>query len=161
MSSCVVPGSYDPVTVGHLSLIRVAADLFDQVTVTVMVNIRKKGALPPEERVRLLQKACSSIPNVRVDRWDGLLAEYMRLRGETCVLRGVRSVAEYEAERDAASINRMLNPALHTVLIPAEEEIACVSSSAVRELFAFHGDVKPFLPPDAAEEIVQALEQYK
>ena len=160
MSRCVIPGSYDPVTIGHLSVIRIAAELFDQATVTVMINIRKRGTLPPEERVRLLEIACGSLENVRVDRWDGLLADYMRERGENCIVRGVRNAAEYETERDAAAVNRMLAPDVHTVLLPAEEGLSCVSSSAVRELFAFHGDVQPFLPEAAAEEILAALKKY-
>ena len=109
MKSCVFPGSFDPVTSGHLDLIRRAASLFGQVTVTVMINVNKKGTLPVGERIRILRKACADIGNVRIDRWDGLLSEYMRSKGERIVLRGVRGFDEFEQEFNSAQINRKLN----------------------------------------------------
>ncbi len=157
MSSCVFPGSFDPVTLGHMDLIRRAAAQFDRVTVTVMVNVHKKGALPLEERMRLLRKACESLPNVRVDCWEGLLTEYLRKTGETVILRGVRTCAEFEAEKEAASANRLLYPKMDTWLILAREEYACISSSVVRELAAFGGDFRKFVPPELTEDIAQAL----
>ena len=91
MSDCVIPGSFDPVTLGHLDLIRRAAALFENVTVTVMVNKEKNGCIPYEDRVRLIRKACGDIPNVKADLWTGLLADYMRQRPDTVVIRGVRN----------------------------------------------------------------------
>ena len=157
MSSCVIPGSFDPVTNGHLEIIRRASELFDRVTVTVMVNIWKKGNIPPNRRVQILQKAVESYPNVRVDRWDGLLVDYMKKNGEKCILRGVRNASEYDTESTSAAINQHLCPGIYTLLIPAEDRFACISSSAVRELAAFGGDPKPFLPSAVAEEIMEAL----
>ena len=157
MKSCVFPGSFDPFTQGHMDLIRRAAKMFDRVTVTVMINIRKKGALTPAKRVKLLKKACEGMENVRVDRWDGLLADYMREKGETCVIRGVRNAAEYASESAAAAINKLLNPEMETVMIPASDGLAHVSSSAVRELAIFGGDVRAFVPENVAEEIAAAL----
>ena len=157
MSSCVIPGSFDPVTRGHMDLIRRAAQLFDQVTVVVMVNIHKQGTFSPEERVRLLEKACKFEPNVRVDRWDGLLSDYMWEKNERTVIRGVRGVTEYDAENTAAQANRMLNPKMETLLMPAGEGYQWISSSAVREIAAFGGDVREFLPRECAEEILQGL----
>ena len=141
MSSCVIPGSFDPVTRGHMDLIRRTARMFDRVTVVVMVNIRKQGRFSPEERVRLLEKACAEEPGVTVDRWDGLLSEYMREKGETTVLRGVRSGTEYDAEMVSAQANRMLNPEMETLLLPAGDGMQWISSSAVREIAAFGGDI--------------------
>ena len=160
MTSCVFPGSFDPVTRGHLDLISRAAAQFDLVTVTVMVNLRKKGALPPEERVRLLQRACEGIPNVRIDSWDGLLVEYMRNHGESLILRGVRTAAEFEAEKEAAAANRLLAPEIDTWLVFAREACSCISSSAVREIAAFSGDIGAFVPPGLAEEIADALSNH-
>ena len=157
MSGCVFPGSFDPVTRGHMDLIRRAAGLFDRVTVTVMVNVRKSGCIPAEKREALLRKACAGIPNVRVDRWDGLLADYLRKTGERCVLRGVRSVGEFDAEITAAEANRALYPDMETLLLPATPETSWISSSAVREIAAFSGDVRPFLPEETAEEIAALL----
>lgn len=157
MSSCVFPGSFDPVTRGHMDLIRRAAALFDRVTVTVMVNVRKTGCFPPEKRLALLRTACADLPNVRVDRWDGLLAEYLREKGERCVLRGVRGLGEYDAEITAAAANQALNPEMETLLMPASPEASWISSSAVREIAAFGGDIRPYLPEEIAEEIAACL----
>ena len=157
MSGCVIPGSFDPVTKGHMDLIRRAAAMFDRVTVVVMVNIRKKGVFDPEERVRMLRAACGKEPKVRVDRWDGLLSEYMRVRGETTVIRGVRNGAEYDSEMTAAQANRMLNPGMETLLMPAADGYTWISSSALREIAAFGGEIRDFLPAECAEEIIGRL----
>lgn len=157
MKYCVFPGSFDPPTRGHLDLIRRAAGLFDRVTVTVMVNISKQGTIPWEERVRLLEKACAGIPNVRVELWKGLLADYIRKQKKpTAVIRGVRNAAEYEREAEAAAVNRMLCPGLETVLIPASGETEMISSSTVREIAAFGGAYDFFIP----EEIRQDIDRY-
>ena len=157
MSSCVIPGSFDPVTRGHADLIRRAARLFDRVTVVVMVNIHKRGCFSPEARQRMLEAACGEIPGVRVDRWEGLLSEYMRQKGETTVVRGVRSAAEFDAENTAAQANRRLNPEMETLLIPAGDGLQWISSSAVREIAAFGGEIREFIPEECAEEILRGL----
>lgn len=157
MSSCVIPGSFDPVTRGHTDLIRRAAALFDRVTVVVMVNVRKRGVFTPEERESLLREACGGAGNVCVERWDGLLSEYMREKNERTVVRGVRSAAEYDSEAAAAQANRMLNPRMETLLLPAADGYAWISSSAVKEIAAFGGDIRDYLPPECAEEIARRL----
>ena len=157
MSSCVIPGSFDPVTRGHMDLIRRAARLFDRVTVVVMVNIHKQGCFSPEERVSLLEKACRDVPHVRVEQWNGLLSEYMRQKDENTLVRGVRNGTEYDAETAAAQANRMLNPKMETLLMPAGDGYQWISSSAVREIAAFGGDPSDFLPRECAEEILRGL----
>lgn len=157
MKSCVFPGSFDPVTSGHLDLIRRAASLFGQVTVTVMINVNKKGTLPVGERIRILRKACADIGNVRIDRWDGLLSEYMRSKGERIVLRGVRGFDEFEQEFNSAQINRELNADMETLLIPSDPALSFVSSSAVRELASFGGDIGPWVPENVMKDIQEAL----
>jgi len=159
MSGCVIPGSFDPVTKGHTDLIRRAAEMFDRVTVVVMVNVHKQGMLPPEARVRMLKAACREMGNVRVEQWEGLLSGYMREKGERTVLRGVRNGTEYDAESAAAQANRTLNPEMETLLLPAGEGTQWISSSAVKEIAAFGGDVREFLPPECAEEILRALSE--
>ena len=153
----MIPGSFDPVTRGHMDLIRRAAQLFDRVTVVVMVNLRKQGCFSPEERVTHLQKACAYEPNVRIDRWDGLLSKYMWERNERTVVRGVRSATEFDTEFAAAQANRMLNPKMETLLLPAGEGNQWISSSAVREIAAFGGEIRDFVPRECAEEIRQRL----
>lgn len=157
MNSCVFPGSFDPVTAGHLDLIRRAARLFGRVTVTVMINVNKKGTLPVGERIRILRKACADLENVRIDRWDGLLSEYMRIKGERIVLRGARSFAEFEQEFNSAQINRKLNADMETLLIPSDPALSFVSSSAVRELASFGGDIGPWVPESVRKDIQEAL----
>lgn len=159
MTSCVFPGSFDPVTLGHMDLIRRASKMYDQVTVTVMVNIHKKGTFDPETRVNLLQRACEEIANVHVDRWEGLLADYMKKQGESIVIRGARSAGEFETETVNARINAMLLNDLETVFIPASNGLECVSSTAVREIAAFGGDIKPFVPSIVADDIEKILKE--
>lgn len=157
MSSCVIPGSFDPVTRGHMDLIHRAAALFEQVTVVVMVNIRKTGTFTPEERVRMLQAACRNEKNVQVEIWNGLLSDYMREKQETTVVRGIRSGTEYDSEMISAQANRMLNPRMETLLMPATEGYTWISSSAVKEIAAFGGDIREFIPEECAEEILGKL----
>ncbi len=146
MSMCVIPGSFDPLTLGHVDLIRRAAGIFDSVTVTVMVNKGKAGCIPYEDRVRLIRKACRGIPNVEVELWTGLLADYMRKYPGGVVVRGVRNSSEYENEQTAAAVNRRLYPGMETLLLPASDGWNEVSSSAVREIASFGGDYRPFVP---------------
>ena len=157
MVSCVFPGSFDPVTKGHMDLIQRAASLFDRVTVTVMVNINKKGALSPEDRIRLLVKACRQFSNVQVERWDGLLADYMKKKKERIVIRGVRNTPEFEQEISSACANKMLNGSVETLFIPTDLALAGVSSSAVREIFSFGGDISAFVPEKLIKEIGDLL----
>ena len=158
MSHCIFPGSFDPPTRGHMDLIRRAARLFDRVTVTVMVNKAKNGVIPWEERVRMLEKACRDIPNVRVELWKGLLADYVRKQESPCaVLRGIRSGAEGEQEITAAGINGLLCPGLETILMPAADGLARVSSSAVREIASFGGNYNFLVPEEILEDIGKYL----
>ena len=157
MKTCVFPGSFDPPTRGHLDLIARGAKLFDHVTVVVMINRNKRGTLPPETRVRLLEASCEKLRGVSVERWDGLLADYMRTHGEICVLRGARDAAECQQELISAAANRLLYPEMETILLPATEGLHCVSSSMVREIASFGGNIRPFLPEETAEEIIHLL----
>lgn len=146
MSACVIPGSFDPITLGHLDLIRRVSGMFEEVTVTVMVNRAKNGCIPYEDRVRLIRKACLGLPNVRTELWTGLLADYMREHPGSVVVRGIRNAAEFEQEQTAAAINRKLNPAMETLFLPASDGWSEVSSSTVREIASFGGDYRPFVP---------------
>ena len=157
MSSCIFPGSFDPMTCGHLDLIRRAAVLFETVTVTVMVNRAKKGCIPFEDRVRMIQKACAGIPNVKADMWIGLLSDYMRDHPGCAVIRGIRTAQEFEQETIAAAVNRQLYPGMETVLIPAKEELSAVSSSIVREIASFGGDYSRFVPECNLKELKKWL----
>jgi pantetheine-phosphate adenylyltransferase len=141
------------VTKGHLNLISRAAALFDHVTVVVMVNISKRGTIPAGTRVDLLGRVCDGLPNVSVEKWDGLLADYMAARQERIVVRGIRGSAELDHELQACAANRMLNGSIETVFLPCDPQMNGISSSAVREIAAFGGDIRPFVPDKLTEEI--------
>ncbi len=157
MVTCVFPGSFDPVTKGHLDLISRASVLFDHVTVTVMVNIHKKGTIPAEKRISLLRKACTGLSNVSVEKWDGLLADYMKEKGEKIIIRGIRGCAELDAELQTSAANRMLNNEIETVFLPCNPAMNGISSSAVREIASFGGDISAFIPEELTEEIKTLL----
>lgn len=157
MVSCVFPGSFDPPTRGHLDLIFRASVLFDHVTVTVMNNIHKSGSIPVSNRVDMLRTACKPLENVSIERWDGLLADYMNLKKERIILRGLRGTDELDRELQARAANRMLNEQIETVFLPSDPCMTGISSSAVREIAAFGGDIEPFVPAELTEEIIRLL----
>ena len=157
MSQCVFPGSFDPITCGHLNLIERASVLFDRVMVTVMVNISKKGVIPYNERVEIIRKACKHLENVQVDLWTGLLVDYMKEHPGWIVLRGVRNAHEFEQEINNADINRRLLPGTETLLMPASPEWNGISSSVIREIASFGGDFKAFIPKTVYRDIHKYL----
>ena len=157
MSACVFPGSFDPPTRGHLDIIRRAAKMFDEVTVAVMINRAKQGAIPIEERVALLKKACKGLRNVQVHAWEGLLADYMCHRPGAVAVRGVRNAAEFEQEQTAYLVNKAIYPAFETVFLAADQALSSVSSSAVREIASFGGDVRPFIPEEIQDAVCEWL----
>ena len=157
MSICIFPGSFDPVTNGHLNLIQRAAGIFESVLVTVMINRDKSGCIPINERVGMIRKACERIPNVKVDVWKDLLADYVRQHPGAVVVRGVRSVSEFEHEKSSAAINRQLLPGLETLLIPSMDEMDNISSSTVREIASFGGDISKYVPECICQDILKWL----
>lgn len=154
---CIFPGSFDPVTKGHLDLIERAAVLFDEVVVAVLHNPSKVGRFPVEKRLELLEKACAHLPNVSADSFEGLLAEYVRHRGACAVLRGLRGVKDFESECQMAQLNRQLNPECETLFLATAPQYTHVSSSAVREIGLFGGDITPFVPECIAREVACIL----
>ena len=155
---CLYPGSFDPVTLGHLDVIRRAAAIFDTVVVGVLHNPEKKGCFSVEQRVDMLQRACRGIPNVQVISYGGLLAQLTRETGISVVVRGVRGVADLESETAMARINRQLNPALETLFLPASPEMGEISASMVRQLAAFGADLSAYVPQEALPVIQAAFQ---
>lgn len=143
---CVYPGSFDPITVGHLDIIRRAAELFDSVVVAVLHNPGKAGCFTVEERVAMIADACREVPRVSVDAFDGLLTDYMRRTGANAVVRGLRSVTDFASEQTMAQLNAQLLPGMETVFLMTRPEHAVVSSSAVREIASFGGDISAYVP---------------
>lgn len=149
-------GSFDPVTNGHMDIIERAAHLCDELVVSVMHNPDKRGAFPVGERVRLLEKACAQIANVRVIAHGGLLVDCAREQSVNCVVRGVRPLGDFESEYQMAQVNRMLG-GVETLLMPTTESLASVSSSMVRQIAAFGGRIDQLVPACIAQEIGEAL----
>ncbi|MBR4333593.1 MAG: pantetheine-phosphate adenylyltransferase [Clostridia bacterium] len=152
------PGSFDPVTLGHLDIIRRAAAIFDTVLVGVLHNPEKKGCFSVEQRVDMLQRVCRDMPNVQVISYGGLLAQLTKETGISVVVRGVRGVADLESETAMARINRQLNPALETLFLPASPEMGEISASMVRQLAAFGADLSAYVPQEALPVILAAFQ---
>ena len=141
----IFPGSFDPFTIGHANLVERAVRLFDEVIIAVGYNEQKKGWLPVEERVRALREYYSAMPQVRVESYTGLTVDFAQSQGARFILRGVRSVKDYEYELGIADINARLAD-VETVVLLADPTISGISSSVVRELHHFGRDIPPWLP---------------
>ena len=154
MRKLLYAGSFDPVTRGHLDIIRRAAALCDELIVAVMHNPDKRGAFAVDDRIRLLEIACGGIGNVRVIAHSGLLVECAAENGVTAVVRGVRPLGDFDSEYQMAQVNRMLG-GVETLMMTTSEDCASISSSIVRQIAAFGGDIGNLVPP-GTEEIIRA-----
>ena len=143
----VYPGSFDPVTNGHLDIIQRAARCFPRLLVAVVANPNKRPMFTLERRVELLREVCADMSNVDVDRFSGLLVDYVRRRDAQIIVKGLRIVSDFEHEFSMAVLNRKLRGGADTMFVPASIEYAYVSSSSVKEVFALGGDISDFVPP--------------
>ena len=157
MKKAVCPGSFDPITNGHVDIIKRAAELFDEVTVLVVTNPDKKCVFSPEERCELIKKATDGIGVIKVDCFSGLLADYVKQNEICAIVKGIRSSSDFEYEFQMALANRSLAPSAETVFITADPQNMYVSSSLIRQIAAFGGDVSDFVPKNIVEEIEKRL----
>ncbi|NLI22619.1 MAG: pantetheine-phosphate adenylyltransferase [Clostridiales bacterium] len=155
-SLCVYPGSFDPVTLGHIDLIERAAKLFPNLVVAVLNNPDKQGTFTTERRLAMLAKACAHLSNVKIDSFGGLLVDYMRKAGAGIVLRGLRAVTDFENEFQMAQVNRQIAPEIETLFLMTSPDYAYISSSAVRQIASFGGDVSTLVPACILEDVYQA-----
>ena len=154
----ICPGSFDPITKGHLDIIRRAAGLFDEVIVLIMVNYTKANtAFTAGERVKMARRVTSDIPNVRVDYYAGLLADYARAHGACTLVKGLRAVTDFEYEFQMALTNKKLCPSLETLFLTTDIRYMYLSSSVVRQVASFGGDISEFVCPEIAAEIAARL----
>ena len=153
----ICPGSFDPITLGHLDIIRRAAEMFDKVIVAVLCNSKKTPAFSVEERMAMIAKATADIPGVEIDTFDGLLADYARQKHATVLVKGLRAVSDFEYEFQMALVNRKLNPDLETVFITAKAENMYLASSLVKEIARGGGKLDDFVPAVVCEEIENRL----
>ena len=157
MKIAIYPGSFDPVTVGHLNIIRRASEIFDHLTVCVMVNAGKNPMFTLEERVELIRRVTRDLPNVEVDASGELLAEYARKKGKCVIVKGLRAGSDFENEFQMAMINHKLNPDLDTMFLTAEHQYTYLSSSMVKELGRYHVDLKDFLPEEIIPDFTRKM----
>ena len=159
MRIAVYPGSFDPVTLGHLDIIHRAHKLFDKLIVAVPVNPAKKTSFSVEERMDLLRIVCGKegFPNVEIDKVDGLLAEYARRKNVMVIVKGLRAMSDFEYEFQQALTNKKLNPELETMFLANSAENMFVSSSMVKQVAGFGGDISHFVPECISDTIIERL----
>ena len=157
MKIAIYPGSFDPVTSGHLNIIRRAAAIFEKVIVCVMVNSAKHPMFNREERVELIGRVTSDLPNVEVDSSTELLADYAKRRGNCVIVKGLRAGSDFENEFQMAMINHKLNPDLDTMFLTAEHQYTYLSSSLVKELGRYHVDLTDFLPEEIIPDFLSKM----
>lgn len=153
MSSAIYPGSFDPVTYGHIDIIKRASKAFEHLTVSVLNNKVKTPLFSVEERVNMLEEVCRNIPNVTIDSFTGLLADYAREKQTDVIIRGLRAITDFEFELQMAQTNRKLLDHVDTVFLTTSLEYAYLSSTTVKEVAAFGGDITQFVPPCVAKKI--------
>lgn len=158
MKIAICPGSFDPVTRGHVDIITRAAKMFDKVIVVVMTNYHKPNrSFTPLERVELLKRCTGHIKNVEIDLYHGLLAEYARIQNAVAIVKGLRAVSDFEDEFQQALTNKKLNPDVETIFVTADAENMFLSSSVVKQVCEFGGDISDFVPAEVRDDIIKRL----
>ena len=153
MKTAIYPGSFDPVTLGHVDIIERSSKIFDKVIVGVLRNSAKSPLFSEEERVNMLKYVTREFPNVEVTTFDGLLVDFARLNGANVIIRGLRAVTDFEYELQLAQMNRVIAPELDTLFLTTNLKYAYLSSSTVKEVAMYGGDISEFLDPEVAEKV--------
>ena len=161
MSIAIYPGSFDPITNGHLNIIARAAKSFDQLIVCVMVNGDKHPMFSLEERVEMIRRVTQDMENVEVDSSDALLADYARRRNARVIIKGLRAMSDLEREFQMAIINHKLNPGLDTMFLTAEHQFMYLSSSVVKEMGHYQVDLTDFLPKEIIPDFLARIQERK
>ncbi len=151
LKTAIYPGSFDPITKGHLDVLKRAADIFDKVIIVVSVNVNKKSFIPLEDRLMLIKESCKGIENVEIDSYDGLTIEYAKKRNANVLIRGLRAVSDFEYEMQLSQANSALCKDIHTVFLITKPKYNFISSGTVREVALMHGDISKFVPEPVAE----------
>ena len=160
MKTAIYPGSFHPITLGHLNIIKRAAVCFDKLIVCVMVNSEKvnRGLFTPEERVELIRRVVAKLPNVEADCSSTLIAEYARQKRACTLVKGLRAVSDYENELQMALINRKLNPRLETMFLPSSAKYTYVSSSMVKEMARYGAELSDFVPREIIGDVQRKMD---
>ncbi|WP_040204795.1 pantetheine-phosphate adenylyltransferase [Neobacillus jeddahensis] len=155
----VCPGSFDPITYGHLDIIRRGAKVFDMVYVSVMNNSSKNPLFSVEERINLINAVTKDLPNVKVDEHSGLLVDYAKAVNASAIIRGLRAVSDFEYEMQITSMNRVLNEDIETFFIMTNNQYSFLSSSIVKEVAKYNGDISTLVPPIVEKELRKKFKQ--
>ena len=162
MRTAICPGSFDPITLGHLNIIRRTADIFDEVVVCVMKNASKTSPMfSVEERADMVRRVVANYPNVRVETPDGLLAEYAKQFDRATVVKGLRAASDFDYEFQMNMINKCLNPAVETMFLTASERYTFLSSSIVREVAQYGAELKGLVPDAIIPDIEEKAKQWR
>ena len=161
MKTAVYPGTFDPITYGHIDIIERARDIFDKVIVMVAQNPEKQPLFPNSDRVRIIRKVVSKYRNVEVDSYDGLLVEFAKRKKATAIVRGLRAVSDFEYEFQMALMNRKLEANITTVFLMPHEKYTYLNSSLVREISRLGGDVSEFVPPIVRQLLSKKLKSLR
>ena len=158
MSTAVYPGSFDPITLGHLNVIRRAAAVFDELLVCVMINSGKAPLFSHEERVELIKRTVARFPNVKVEASRELLVEYMEARGAKVIIKGLRAVSDFDREFQIALVNRKLDQSIETLFMPSSEKYTYLSSTVVKEMARYGADLETFVPKEIIDDVLRKVE---
>lgn len=153
MRLAIYPGTFDPITNGHIDIIERSTLLFDSIVVTVARNTQKEPLFTIEERTRMIEEALKDMASVKVDQFDGLLVTYARKKGAVALIRGLRAVSDFELEFQTALMNRRMAPELVTVFLAPRQQYVHLNSTIVREVAGFGGDVTPYVPDHVAQAL--------
>ena len=158
MQTAICPGSFDPITLGHLDVIRRAAAMFDRVVVCIVANTTKKGFFDLEERKQMVRRVTAVYPNVEVDVWDGLLVDYAARFEHPVVVRGLRALSDFEYEFMMALTNKKLNADVETIFLASDERCTYLSSSTVKEIAGYVRDISRFVPEEILKDIKKKID---
>jgi pantetheine-phosphate adenylyltransferase len=157
----IYPGSFDPITNGHLDLIQRGSRMFDRLIVSILRNDAKQALFSVDDRMEMLREVVAVYPNVTVDSFEGLLVEHAAAQGASVLLRGIRAISDYEYELQMALMNRRLAPGLETVFMMANESYSFISSRLVKEVFGLGGDITGLVPPSVEERLRRRMANTK
>ena len=157
MRHCIYPGTFDPITYGHMDVLRRAAKLFDRVTVAIAHNAGKNPLFSAQERLEIVQPNLADLPNVSVVTFNGLLVEFAMEQKADAIIRGLRALSDFEFEFNMALMNRHLQPAIETIFVMPNEQFSYTSSTLVKQVASYGGDVNHFVPPNVAAAMTRAF----